>query len=71
MTTVWVSDVDHLRQGCFYFTSKTLLLSLHCTATECGAIHVIGKYVLRHTLRHAACNGSADWMQLVLPPSVF
>lgn len=39
--------------------------------TECGAIHVVGKYVLRHTLRHAACNGSAAWMQLALPLSVF
>jgi Helix-turn-helix domain len=41
-------------------------------ATECGAIHVVGEYVLGQTTpRHSACKGSADWMQLALPLSVF
>ncbi len=31
MTTVWVGDVDHLRQGCFYFCFQNVstFASLH------------------------------------------
>jgi Helix-turn-helix domain len=36
-------------------------------ATECGAIHVVGKYVLLSTER----KGNADWVQLSLPLGVF
>lgn len=41
-------------------------------ATECGAIHIVGKYVLRPTTsRHSACTDCAGWMQLALPFGVF
>jgi hypothetical protein len=37
-------------------------------ATECGAIRVVGEYVLRQTTaRHWACKDGTDWMQLTLP----
>ena len=40
-------------------------------ATECGAIHIVGSYVLLPaTRRHVACADCAGWMQLALPLDV-
>ena len=37
-------------------------------ATECGAIHVVGKYVLLAVALHRSARlGNVDWTQLTLP----
>ncbi|WP_260426834.1 helix-turn-helix domain-containing protein [Burkholderia sp. Bp9142] len=41
-------------------------------ATECGAIHVVGKYVLLSAaLQSTARKNGVGWMQLTLPLSMF
>ena len=43
MTTVWVGDVDHLRQGCFYFyfQNASTFASLHALG-GCRTLQAIG-----------------------------
>jgi hypothetical protein len=41
-------------------------------ATECGVVHVVGRYLLRFsTLLTSAASDSADWVQVSLPLSAF